>query len=307
MNHDYHVGDLRLFCSVARHSSFISASTELGFSSAYISKRIAALERQFNAKLFDRTTRQVRLSAAGEAILEWAQRIVAASRHMDDAVLDAQTAPAGRISIVTSPRLARRRIGPIMQAYRRLNPGVEVWLETTDQPARELDERYTIDIRIGPPTENHLVAQHLWRGRRILCAAPDYLQRRGIPHTLQALAQHDCLRYRDREQVFGQWRLSGPHGDEVVKLENGMGCNATDIVVDWALAGLGIMLMSDWDIWAELQRGQLQQVLPDYIQDANIWAVCSSTAAHTPRIRSCIAFIKAQLVEGPLSLGPDIA
>jgi LysR family transcriptional activator of dmlA len=155
---------------------------------------------------------------------------------------------------------------------------------------------------VGAVQEPHLIAHRITPSVRILCAAPEYLARKGAPRHLTELAQHDCLLFRGRDDRFGVWRLTGPHGDESVKLTGPMASNHTDIVLQWAHEGHGILMASVWDVAESLRTGALVRVLPNYRQQADVLAVTSTRASSSAKIRVCIDFLKEQLTSGPFAL-----
>ncbi len=306
MNNDWDLVDLRVFCQVARRSSFVAAATELGISPAYVSKRVADLERALGVTLFHRTTRRVRISDAGEAVYAWARKVLDAAEGLSDSVSRADTRLSGQLRISASLRLGRNHLSPILAELRRAHPELEIWLELMDRRVDLLAEGVDIDVRMGEVSEPHLVTHLVVENARVLCASPEYLARRGTPKTAADLASHDCLLYRERHQTFGVWRLQGPQGIESVKITGPMGSNHSDIVSNWALAGHGIILLAGWDVAPALKSGKLVRVLPEYRQEANVWAVTAAKLQTSPKLRTCTQFIIERLRNGPYALDTSI-
>jgi LysR family transcriptional activator of dmlA len=140
----------------------------------------------------------------------------------------------------------------------------------------------------------------------VLCAAPAYLTQRGYPKTLADLAGHDCLMYRERHQTFGVWRLQGPNGPESVKVTGVMGSNQSDIVHQWALAGLGIIPLASWDVAGLLREGALVRVLPQYHQSADVWAVTACRLDQSAKLCICTELLISQLQCGPYALDTSV-
>jgi len=294
--------DLHLFCAVARKASFIVAATELGISPSHLSKRIATLEAGLGVKLFLRTTRRVTITSDGEAAFLWAQKIIEDVQGMADAFASRTSELRGQLRISTSQRLGRDHIAPILSMLRKRHPHLELWLELLDRRVDLIGENFDIDVRVGDVVEPHLVAQRIIKSARILCAAPEYLERNGEPRTLSDLTRHDCLPFRGRDDRFGMWRLVGPQGEESIKVIGAMASNHTDIVYQWALAGHGIIMVSIWDVADNLKDGSLVRVLPNYLQPADVWAVTATRASTSAKVSSCINFLKEQLNDGPFAL-----
>lgn len=172
--------------------------------------------------------------------------------------------PRGLIRISTSQRLGREHVSPILSLLRKRYAGLEIWLELLDWRADLIGENLDIDIRVGEIQEPHVIAHKIANSARILCAAPSYLARAGTPRCLGDLGQHDCLLFRGRDQRFGVWRLTGPGGEESVKVTGPVASNHSDIVRQWALDGYGVIMASVWDVASSLKSGALVRILPSY-------------------------------------------
>ncbi|MBP0637490.1 LysR family transcriptional regulator [Cupriavidus sp. AcVe19-6a] len=306
-NNDPFLRDLRLFCTVARRASFIAAAQETGISPAHVSKRIAMLEAMLGARLFHRTTRRVSVTAEGESAFAWAQKILEDVDGMLEAVGGAGGEARGQLRIATSLRLGRRHVAPVLSLLRQQHPGLEVWLELLDRRVDLIGEQFDLDIRVGEVHEPHLIASRIATGSRVLCAAPAYLARRGMPEHPSDLPRHDCLLLRERDQAFGVWRLQGEGGNwETTKVTGPMASNVADVTHEWALEGYGIIMASVWDVAAAVRAGDLVRVLPGWHHPSDIWAVTSARASASARMRVCLAFLKAQLTQGPHALATSL-
>jgi LysR family transcriptional activator of dmlA len=302
LNNDPFLRDLLLFTAIAKRASFVVAGAELGISPAHVSKRIATLEATLNCKLFNRTTRRVSITREGEAMLGWAQKILENVHGMLETSHGDKLEPRGLLRISTSPRLGRSYVAPILALLRKRYPELEVWLEVMDRRADLIGEQFDIDIRVGDVNEQHLIAHPVATTERILCAAPGYLAQRGHPGALGDLTRHDCLLFRDRDSSFGLWRLQGPNGAETAKVTGPMASNYSEIVLEWAHDGFGIILASAWDVAASFDQGKLRRVLPAYSQPTDVSAVTTVRASSSAKIRLCVDFLKAQLNRGPYAL-----
>lgn len=298
--------DLQVFCEVARRSGFAAASLEIGTTPAHISKRIAILEQQLGVRLFHRTTRRVVITEDGERAFQWARRILDDADAMAEAFSSAKREPSGQLRIATSQRLGREHVAPILSALGKRHPRIEVWLELLDRRVDLIAENFDLDIRVGDPTQPQLIAQRMVQSRRILCAAPDYLKKRGHPRSIAELAEHECLLYRERDQPFGIWRLTGPRGVESVKVTSRFSSNHSDVVKGWSIDGKGICLLSVWDVAQALQSGRVVRILPSHHEPADIWAMTSTRSAGSAKVRVCVEFLKRQLVHGPHALDTQL-
>lgn len=294
--------DLRVLCAVARRSSFTAAAVDLGISVAYVAKRIAHLEQVLDTPLFLRTTRRVSITAQGEVVYTWARKVLDAAEELDQEVAHSRDSPAGTLKVSTSHGLGSKHIAHILALLRRQHPGMEVWLELVDRRVDLIAEGLDLDIRVGEVQEPHLVAQKIATSSRILCAAPAYLEQRGRPANLAELSQHDCLLFRDRDRPFAVLRLQGPQGEESVQVAGPMGSNQSDAIQHWARHGLGIALLSRWDVAESLHLGLLEQVLPQYHQPADVYAVMPVRSTHSAKLQICLKFLRDHLASGPYAL-----
>ena len=294
--------DLRIFFHVARLSSFAVTAQELGVSPAYVSKRIAALEQRFGVSLFHRTTRRVRITEQGEIAYAWVRKILENIEDMSTEMSNTKVDPSGSLRISTTLRLGRNHVSPILSMLGKRFPRLDIWLELASTRMDMIEEGIDIDVRVGEVPEPHLFARRIIKSERILCAAPDYLESRGVPSTVQELTQHECLLFRGRDQAFGLWRLQGPSGVESIKVTGRVGSNQGDIVRNWALDGHGIIMLSDWDVADDLDNGHLVRVLPNHSQVADVMAVTAARSANTAKIRYGMDFLIDHLRQGPFAL-----
>ena len=235
----------------------------------------------------------------------WAIQVLEAANALDQEVAQSRGALRGTLKVSTSHRLGAMHIAPILGQLRRQHPDLDVWLELVDRRVDLAGEAFDIDIRVGPVQEPHLVARKIAQSARILCAAPHYLEQRGHPATLAELAQHDCLLFRDRDRPFSTVRLQGPHGDESFHASGRLGSNQSDVVMRWARDGLGIALLSGWDVSSALRAGTLERVLPQYRQPADIYAVLSTRSSQSAKLQVCLDYLSGQLRTGPYALDLD--
>jgi len=291
-----------VFTAVVRKASFGGAATELGTSPAYVSKRIRLLEQDLQVKLLHRTTRRVAVTEEGERVFHWAQRILDDMEQLMQEVAVTRSEPRGLLRVSSSFGFGRQIVAPALSRLVEQHPGLQVRLEVFDRLVDVAGEGFDLDVRVGDEIAPHLIARRLADNHRVLCAAPAYLARRGAPRQLADLVQHDCLLFRERHQSFGVWRLEGPRGPETVKVTGTLGSNHSDVVNHLALAGKGIVLLSSWDVDEQLRSGSLVRVLPEYRQNADVWAVTATRAQQSSKLRHALSFLVDELRSGPNAL-----
>lgn len=287
--------DLRLFCTVVRNRSFIATATEMGASPAFVSKRIAVLEDILHVRLLHRTTRRVSVTEDGETVYRWAQQIIEDVEQMTEAVSTSKTTPRGSLRISASAGFGRKRIAPALSELASLYPLLRIQLELLSRPVDLIGEGFDLDIRIGGESAPNLMVKRIAVNSRILCAAPSYLERRGVPTSVFDLERHDCIVIRERDQSFGIWKLKGPKGIETVRVSGPLSCNNGEVVHKWALDGHGIVLRSTWDVDVDIREGRMIRILPEYQQEADISAVYPLRLTESAKIRVCVEFLQERL------------
>ena len=295
MNNDPHTKDLRVFTTVARRSSFSAAASELGVSAAYVTKRIQVLEEGLQTKLFHRTTRRVVVTEEGERIYHWADRILGDVDHLVEEISAKKRAPRGSLRISSSFGFGRNVVGPALSLLVQRYPQLQIRFEVFDRLIDVAGEGFDLDVRVGDEIAPHLIARRLASNHRVLCAAPAYLASRGVPKSLADLSSHDCLIIKERDHPFGVWALREGTNEQVVKVTGPLSSNHGEIVVQWAVDGRGILLRSLWDIGPLIRSGKLVTVLPEYTQEANVWAVYPSRLESSAKIRVCVEWLQESM------------
>lgn len=284
--------DLRVFTAVVRRSNFGAAATELGTSPAYVSKRIRLLEHDLQVKLLHRTTRRVAVTEDGERVFHWAQRILDDIDQLMQEVAVTRSEPRGLLRVSSSFGFGRQIVAPALSRLVEQHPGLQVRLEVFDRLVDVAGEGFDLDVRVGDDIAPHLIARRLADNHRVLCAAPSYLARQGTPRTLVELQSHDCLVIKERDHPFGVWRLRCAAQEETVKVRGPLSANNGEMAVQWAVDGRGVVLRSLWDIGEHVRAGRLVQVLPDWRQEANVWAVYPTRLERSAKVRVCVEFLQ---------------
>lgn len=287
--------DLRVFCTVARKSSFSAAAQALNASAAYVSKRVGVLEASLGTRLLHRSTRRVAITAAGERVLAWAEKILDDVDQLVEDVSSTQRIPRGTLRVSSSFGFGRKFVAPALAAMSDRYPQLNVRLDLFDRVVDVAAEGFDLDVRIGDEIAGHLIAKRLASNYRVLCASPSYVALHGAPRTIADLDSHACLAIKERDHPFGVWRLDaggeGRNETVCVKVTGPLSTNHGEAAVQWALAGRGIVLRSIWDVQPLLDEGRLVRVLPDVTQPANVWAVFPERLAQSARVKACVDFL----------------
>jgi DNA-binding transcriptional LysR family regulator len=254
------ITDLEIFARVAAAGNMSAAGREMGLSPAVVSKRLSHMEERLGARLFQRTTRQLKLTETGEGFYK---RVVGILRDIDEAeafVSQVSGRVAGMLRITAPIGFARRHIGPFLPPFMRQYPDLSVEVALRDDIVDIVGESFDIAIRIAELDDSSLVARKLAPCRRVICATPDYIERNGEPKTLGELSKHSCLSLGYQHV----WRVVGPEGPATMKIAPKLRCSSGDVLHEAHMSGMGIAMRSTWAISEELKSGRLKLVLPQY-------------------------------------------
>ena len=287
--------DLNVFLTVIRKQSFAAAAEELGQSPAFVSKRIRILEATLKTRLMHRTTRRLILTDDGERTRRWAIRILADFDDMVEDLTRAQTIPRGLLHICSTFGFGRKCVAPAISSLAKQHPDLEIRLEVFDRNVDIIREGFDLEIRVGEDLPQQHIGKLLKKNVRVLCASPDYLQENSAPQSIDELQDHECLVLKERNSSFGVWNLTHDGGDVTVPMSGHLSTNNGEIVLLWARRGHGIVLRSLWDAAPLLESGELVQVLPEFTQEANVWAVYPTRLSHSAKLRVCVEFLEKYL------------
>jgi DNA-binding transcriptional LysR family regulator len=251
------LGDLDIFARVVATGSMSKAARDVGLSPPVVSKRIKRLEERLGTRLLQRTTRQIALTEAGRGFHE---RVLAILASVDDAenwVSQRASIARGPLRVSAPTTFGRLHVAPHLVRFLEKYPDISLDLSLSDSFVDLVGEGIDVAIRIADLADTSLVARKLAANHRVLCAAPAYLEKHGMPIALADLTRHKLLVHN-----ADQWRLEGPDGPISVPVESALATNSSEVIREAVIAGLGIALRSTWDVGPELKSGKLKIVLP---------------------------------------------
>ena len=246
------------FVAVAEAGSISEAARRLRLSKSVVSERVAELERGLNATLLHRTTRKLTLTEDGIAFRERAIRIVSEVQAAASDLAERRGLLTGPLRIAAPVSFGRRHLGPALYPFLAQHPEIELTLDVDDRRVDAASEGYDAIVRHGAIADSRLVVWKLARSRRLLVAAPDYLDRHGTPASLAELEGHRGIFYTNRGAA--DWRFEGPGGATVVRARLALGTNNGDMLHDAAVAGLGIALLPAFIAGPAVREGQLNEI-----------------------------------------------
>ena len=292
--------DLGFFATLAASGSLSAAARELGLTAAAVSKHLTQMESRAGVALINRTTRRMMLTPEGELYLMHARRILDDIDALAELLGSAKKSPKGLLRVNATLGFGRSHIAPAISRFVLQHPQVSVQLQLSVTPPPFSDDAFDVCIRFGEPPDARVIARRLAPNRRLLCASPEYLARRGAPATAQELTRHNCIGIRQGDEAYGVWRLTTGRGaarkTEAVRIGGNLTTNDGEIAVKWALEGHGILMRAEWDIAEYVQSGALVRVLPDHeTPNADIFAVYSQRHQMSNRIRAFVDFVAEAL------------
>ncbi len=291
---------LQLFLAAAEAGSFSAAARRLDLGPVQASATVARLERELGVRLFERSTRRLRLTEAGERWLPHARQLVAAWEDGQAALSEGADRPlSGHLRVSLPSDIGRQHLWRWIEEFAATESPVDLRLELrlSDRLADLVQEPVDHSVRYGEPPDSSLIALPLAPdNRRVLCASPAYVARRGRPQTPAELRDHECLRFVLGESLHGRWRFESAQGDaSAVEVTGKRVADDGGLVREWALAGLGIAYKSRLDVATDLAAGRLVALLPDWIgEPAPLHWMSVGRHRLTPALRRLAASIQAR-------------
>lgn len=302
--------DLELVTAIRDRGSLAGAAAALDVVPSVVTKRLGALEARLGQRLFDRTTRRLSATSEGETVCLHAQALLQGFAALENELGERQNELAGSIRLAATFGFGRRWLGPALASFQARHPALQIQLQLTEQLPELGAQGYDGAVWLWPVQRRHAgdwVTRRIARNQRVLAAAPGYLERRGRPEDLAALAAHDCLVARENGGEGGDrdatlWSLRNARDGSIarVRVRGPLTSNSGELVRDWCLAGHGIMLRSLWDIAPQLTSGELVRVLPQLsMPDADIQWIAPWRPKTPRRVRLLIDFLAEQFRNEP--------
>ena len=264
-----HLKGVAPFLATAEAGSFTRAAGRLHLTSSAVSKSVARLEQRLGVLLFERSTRRLALSEAGRAYYATCKRVLQELADAEHVLTEQATELAGKVRIAVPASYGRLRVMPVLQQLCVKYPQLQPSVSFSDRFVDLSEERIDIAVRIGAPGIAPAALGQLQLGfeRLIFCAAPAYLARRGTPHTLAQLEQHDCIAYGRADGTAQPWRHADGSARGQGQAEHRIA--APRLILGDAearnaavLAGLGVAQVATWLVQDYLASGELVEILP---------------------------------------------
>ena len=281
-------GLIVLFARVVDAGSFSAAARELDQSPSAVSKQIAQLEDRVGVRLLLRSKHGVSLTDDGQAFYERCAEIRRNIAAAEDLVVSFGDHPKGLLRIASTVAFGKAHLLRALPSFMARNTDVQVSVDFSDRRVDFSQDHIDVAVSFSEQIEDQsLVARKIAHNRRVLCAAPDYLNREGTPETPADLVRHNCLRLSTVSQ-FNDWHFPELDAQGLV-LSSNFDANSADALYSATLAGIGIARLSTFLIGDDLREGRLVRVLPDYEDNgSDIYAVYSARRNLAPKVRAFI-------------------
>ena len=233
-------GEMQAFLQVVDHGGFTEAAKPLGLSPSAVSKLISRLEDRLGARLLQRTTRRVSLTAEGRVYADQVREILADIDAVEASVGGAEAEPRGSLRVNVAHGFGMTQVVPLLPGFLARYPKVDVQITFADHVVDLVAEGEDIGIRTGQLRDETLIARKLGEHRRIICAAPSYIETYGMPQRPEDLAHHNCLLF-DGPEGLNEWPFRKPDGSiERRPIRGNFRSSNGDAIFRMLLAGVGL-------------------------------------------------------------------
>lgn len=293
---------MTLLVAVAEAGSISAASRKLRAPVATVSRKISELEKHLNARLLMRSTRNVTLTEAGQSFVAASRRILA---DLDGAERDAASATKtlrGELVVSAPIALGRIYLLPVVTDFLKDHPNIDVRMMLADRRLNMIEEHIDIGLRVGELDDFSLVAKKVGAVRRVVCASPSYLARRGTPKTPEDLKDHDCITFENTLSAQS-WTFKIGKTEKSFPIHSRLVVSTAEAATDAAVSGLGLTRMLDYQIDRHRRAGSLKLVLETFRSRPKPVHLIYEAGRHLPlKIRTFLDFAAPRLKKAMQSL-----
>lgn len=287
------VSDMRLFLCIVASGSMAAGGREVGLSPASVTSRLKALEQRFEAPLFIRSTRSLQLTAEGKLFYDTARRVLDDVSDLEMSIGLNSKNVSGRLRVAAPVDLGCQHVRPLIDEFIVEKPSVRVDLILSDHHFDLVAQSIDVAFRYGAITNSDFIRHPLGGSQKVICASPSYLEAHGRPLHPRDLRHHNCMIHLRRNEPLDDWAFKIEGHVEKIRVSGDRASNHGRLLRRWALAGLGVMYGSIWDVEEDLDAGRLQQVLEAFrADDDGLSLVFPFSHRKSTRVR---AFIEAAL------------
>ncbi|MBI1204146.1 MAG: LysR family transcriptional regulator [Rhodopseudomonas sp.] len=294
--------DLRVFVRVMDRGNFSLAASDLGITPSAVSKLVSRLEDRLGVRLLERSTRRLALTPEGETFLLRARRIVADIEEAEAEVAQARGAPRGKLRINSGTAFGLHQLAPSLAEFLARYPEIDIDLSITDRLVDLIEEQSDIAVRSGHIPDGPFIQRKVADLQRVICAAPAYLERRGVPQVAADLKDHDCIVVAG--PGLNRWPFKGRGGIDVVEVRPRVTTDDAEAALRLAIEGAGIIRLSDVIVGAPLRDGKLLALLTDthHVEPFPLSALYPAGRNRLPRVAVFLDYIQERFGHAPWRL-----
>lgn len=289
------------FVATVESGSFTAAAERLHLTSSAISKSVARLETRLGSRLFERTTRRLALTDAGQAYYQTCIRVLGELSEAESVLAAQRSTPAGRLRVAVPHTFGRTHVMPLLNLFCRQHPDMQLNLSFSDRFVDLFEEGVDVAVRIGGPGNYppSLAVRYLGSEKLIFCASPDYLAQHGTPPSLNALEQHRAIVYDRIDGSTSPWHVASPDGRLTTRtVAHRMALGDGEAQLSAVLAGLGVAQMATWLMGDRLARGELVPFLPELtVPGLPLYIVWPRRKQLTPKVDALLNALEALTIE----------
>jgi len=293
-----YIESLKVFVRVVELGSITAGGRDLRLTPAVASKRIKELESRLDVRLFNRTTRKLSPTEVGQTFYDHARQVVQSVEDAEAAISGFSQNPHGTVQITAPLGVGKRLIAPLIPDFVDLYPDVSVRVRLSDRKVDLLEDGLDVAFFIGQPPDSNLKLRKIMDTPRILCAAPSYLEKYGVPQTPNDLKRHCCLLLRYPRSPEWFWTLATSEGPKRMDVSGSYDSDDGDVLTGWARAGRGIINKPRFDVADDLESGELIEVLPETPPEpAMFGCLYPHRRLQDNKVRLLIEFLRARCRE----------
>ena len=284
-----------IFLRVVDDGSFSAAARALEISTSAVSRQVRRLEDHLGIRLLNRGPRGISLTGEGEIYYHQASALAAQLQDLETLAMSLGDEVRGPLRVCSTVAFAKAWLLPVIGEFLEQHPDVELDLELMDRPVDFQEQNVDVAIRFSEQIDDgSLIARRLAVNRRIICAAPEYLERHGRPDSLDDLASFNCLRLSAVSR-WNHWSFVENGESRSIRVDGNLRANSADAVYHATLQGLGIARLSTYLVGEDVRCGRLVQILPEYVDSSsNLLAVYPERRNLPRKVSAFVAFLLQQ-------------
>jgi DNA-binding transcriptional LysR family regulator len=295
-----HASDMVVFVRAAELGGFSNAARALGLTPSAVSKAVSRLEDRLGVRLLNRTTRSLTTTPEGATYLERSRRILADIDEAEQEITKFRRAPRGLLRLHVSVAFGLHHLPPVLPEFMQRYPEVQLDITVGDREPDLAEDGIDVAVRSGEVTDQSLIARPICLMERVICAAPAYLKRHGVPGTPDDLAHHNCLLVSSQPEL-NSWPFDTPQGVRTVRVGGAITANNAETAVQLAILGLGVIRLGDILVGRPLRNKQLVPLLTDvhHVQPVPIHALYLPGRHRSPKVAAMVEFLLEHFSDPP--------